>query len=407
MMKFFHFLSIFFCLLFALSPVAAQETADSGWPIEERCLGEPTPPPDDWTFPGTILMTGHYGIHAVSADFDKPYLVAFIYPNTLYGIKSESHYKSAFSPNKQWLVQIEGNYTDTTPEYSLYGTATYFVTGVRVYSTGLSRMSYFIPWYSETAYRGGLHPTPLPEPMWIDNQTIAFEGKRVHPFTGEVSEGDYFEQLDYTNVQGIDEAGYPSPDWTRRIYVTSKYNSEGATLGWIEWGDTQTIEYPLELALGAVVEWTPDSAFFSTTIPANGQEEAENMFPERLALFDRNGNQKSIMFDAQSDRSAEPRISALARWSSDGRFLAFSTLNRQDTLFKRHLYLADRQLSRVIDSCLVVDESLAWSPYGAQLAIMDYYDQKPRRPLMVLDLDTWGLYTVAYHDGSVIGWRED
>jgi hypothetical protein len=396
-------------LFILFSPAAARDAEDTGWPVEERCVGEPTKPPEGWTFPGAILMTGHYGIHAISADFQKPYVVAFIYPPTLYGIKSESPYKSAFPPDKQWIVRLEGNYVDTTPEYSHYGTGIYYITGVRVYSTGLPRMSYFIPWYSESAYRGGLHPTPLPEPMWIDSETIAFEGKRVYPFTGEVSEGDYFEQVYYTNVQGIDEADYPSPDWTRLIYVVSLYNFEGVVYGWIESrGDAaQVIQSPLELSLGAVVEWTPDSAFFSTTIAASGQDSADDFPPERLALFDRNGNQRDIIFDAQTDRSAEPRLSALKRWSTDGRYLAFSILNRKDTIFKRHLYIADRKLRRIIDTCLLVDENLAWSPDGTKLAMMDFYDYKRQRPVMVLDMERWELYTVTYHDGDVIGWRGD
>ena len=400
---------ILLCLIILFSPAAAQDAEGTGWPVEERCVGEATKPPEGWTFPGAILMTGHYGIHAVSADFEKPYVVAFMFPNTLYGIKSESPYKSAFSPDKRWLVRLEGNFVDTTPEYSLYGTGMYYITGVRVYGTGLPRVSHFIPWYSESAYRGGLHPTPLPEPMWIDNETIAFEGKRVYPFTGEVSEGDYFEQVYYTNVQGIDEADYPSPDWTRRIAVVSHDNFDSAVKGWIEsWGDAdQVIQSPLELSLGAVIEWTADSAFFSTTIPASGQNDADNFPPEQLALFDRNGNQKEIIFDARTDRSAEPRLSALKRWSSDSRYLAFSTLCRKDSNSKRHLYIADKALRRVIDTCKLVDTNFAWFSDVNLLAMMDFYDNKVQRPVMVLDMETWGLYTVAYHDGSVIGWRGD
>ena len=55
----------------------AEEATDmeKSWPIEQHCLGEPTPP-DDWAFEGTIFTQGS-GVHAIRADVTTPYYVAF------------------------------------------------------------------------------------------------------------------------------------------------------------------------------------------------------------------------------------------------------------------------------------------------------------------------------------------
>src|SRR5690242_17773324 len=74
-MKILRFIFLLLCLLFAISPAVAQDSENVGWPVEERCVREASKPPDGWTFPGAILMTGHYGIHAVSADVATPYVV--------------------------------------------------------------------------------------------------------------------------------------------------------------------------------------------------------------------------------------------------------------------------------------------------------------------------------------------
>lgn len=71
-----RFFLILPCLLILIIMIHAQEP-DSGWEIIERCVGEPTIPPDDWTFEGTILATGWAGIHGINADWDTPVVQVF------------------------------------------------------------------------------------------------------------------------------------------------------------------------------------------------------------------------------------------------------------------------------------------------------------------------------------------
>jgi hypothetical protein len=92
-------------LFFALSPAAAQESPDAGWPIEERCIGAPTAPPDDWTYSGTILMTGNSGIHGVNAAWETPHVLTFLNDTDLWG--------GALSPDGNWYASPRGNFTIT------------------------------------------------------------------------------------------------------------------------------------------------------------------------------------------------------------------------------------------------------------------------------------------------------
>src|SRR5689334_6655260 len=82
-MKSLCLLATVLCLFLALSPSAAQDTGATGWPVEKRCVSEPTTSPADWSFQGTIFTMDNViyredigGVHAIRADVDTPYYVA-------------------------------------------------------------------------------------------------------------------------------------------------------------------------------------------------------------------------------------------------------------------------------------------------------------------------------------------
>lgn len=64
------------CLLAFTNAISAQPDEPDTFPIEQRCIDAPTQPPDDWTYPGMILMSGYAGIHAMQADWETPRVVA-------------------------------------------------------------------------------------------------------------------------------------------------------------------------------------------------------------------------------------------------------------------------------------------------------------------------------------------
>jgi hypothetical protein len=378
--------------------VGAQDAVSTGWPVEERCVGEPTKPPEGWTFPGAILMTGHYGIHAVSADVPTPYVVAFIRRDQML-----LSFDVTLSPDGRWVSLVEGRYHNTTDLYNTpYATGYYYVTGIRVYNTIGKRESHRVAWESVLDYRGGGQTYPVPIPFWLDNETIVFQGKTINPFTGAISpDANRFFDIQQEGTEGNI---YPAPDWSRRVvvYVGGDIGEAG---GWLE-DTTQNNINHIKLFIAAMVEWSSDSANFVAEIPATDQTESNGFRPPRLALFDRDGNLVDILFDLHTLADDVYGIATFNGWNPNQRYFAFFTLNRYGDL-EPHLFIADFQSGKVIDTCLNVDSRLAWSPDGKLLAVLKEYEH--RVEVQVLDMETWGLYTVAYHDriGRIIGWRED
>src|SRR4051794_21916875 len=69
------------CLLLLLtlmiSAGVSAQAEDNAWPIVQRCFGDATPPPQGWAFDGTLLMTGHYGLHGFHQGWDTPQVLVF------------------------------------------------------------------------------------------------------------------------------------------------------------------------------------------------------------------------------------------------------------------------------------------------------------------------------------------
>jgi hypothetical protein len=76
----------------------ATEEAPQGWPVVERCVGEPIHPPDDWSFEGTILATGWAGIHGINAEWETPFVATFK--------DFRSHMPISISPKGHWIAQV-------------------------------------------------------------------------------------------------------------------------------------------------------------------------------------------------------------------------------------------------------------------------------------------------------------
>lgn len=68
------------------SLVRAQESASNEWKIEQRCLSEPVKPPSDWSFNGTVLFRGQYGIQGIRHDWQTSHVLAFTNSKFAYGV---------------------------------------------------------------------------------------------------------------------------------------------------------------------------------------------------------------------------------------------------------------------------------------------------------------------------------
>jgi hypothetical protein len=73
------------------------------------------------------------------------------------------------------------------------------------------------------------------------------------------------------------------------------------------------------------------------------------------------------------------------------------------TPYHYKLYIADFNLKRIFNTCFSTYYGLAISPDSRLLALNASSDLSG--PILVLDLNTWSLYSVANQKGDIIGWR--
>lgn len=119
---------ILILLLFAVSIAEAQtDSTNNGWEIVERCVGEPTAPPDDWSFEGYFAFYNEDGIHAIRHELATPYYIAFSRPDQFIQYAS-------FSLDGRWL-SIPSGFTERKNWVGQY----YNVTEYRIFNTGLNR----------------------------------------------------------------------------------------------------------------------------------------------------------------------------------------------------------------------------------------------------------------------------
>ena len=108
------------------STVSGDDDPETPWPFEERCIAEPTLPPEDWTYSGTLLMAGYAGIHAMQADWDTSRVEAFFYADRL----GKPLLGGQLSPDGRWYAVPIGEVFTTETSNELWTT-----NGLRLYST--------------------------------------------------------------------------------------------------------------------------------------------------------------------------------------------------------------------------------------------------------------------------------
>ena len=182
----------------------AQEAADTdiGWPIEQQCAGQPTPPPEGWTFEGTIFTRGGDGVHAVRADMATPYYIAF-QSDTEFGAMG------ALSPDGSWFAVPAGQTRNDVRRLLIF----FNIRELRVYSTDGKRELHQVEGTGKADYGMSAFYAVTP-PQWIDNQHLIYYdyGNPQHillinPFTGEV------ESWRSRRIDPL--LSFPSPDRTR------------------------------------------------------------------------------------------------------------------------------------------------------------------------------------------------
>ena len=401
-MRHLAFIPILFAL-FIVAPLAAQDTpADTGWSVEQRCVGDPTPPPADWTYDGTILLTGYAGIHGVDAAWETPRVLTFLNEDNLWG--------GALSPDGSWYASPRGYFTITESYNGITE-----IHELRVFPVNGQRDTYFsIPY--ETEFYQYTHG----QVYWKDNsQFLYFD--MMNPFTGVVQA---WQQPEYVWDAEPYTRQYFSPDWKRQVFYGYVETATGSVWDW-KINDLVNNEILRTLNITSPVAWKPDSSGFGAVIT-----DGADIPTYSLGLFDRDGVQGDVIVSAP-DR--EFGLFAIG-WSADSRYLAFIDFPFNYYMVEgkaysfayydsgNTLYIADMQEKNVIDTCLTVGEGIAWSPqYGVeQLALMP--PGEGLKDVLILDLDAGALHPIAkqlvtynrrIYQGrkssytSIIGWRTD
>ena len=359
------------CGLFLPFAARGHQTEAELWPIVERCLPEPSTAPVDWSFEGDILMDGWAGIHAVNAELDTPYIV---------------HWGTGLlSPDGEWILNWEYDYdleqNDRGFPMAFYNYDYHDVEVIHINSG--ERLTF--PWWATLSISAGPYPYPGAGPLWLDNErfvTFYGWGGIAHQVgdlkTGEITDWDGISLHDYeTSI---------SPDGTRIISYSSLFDRTES----IQITDTIVgTDYDLRRAL-----WSPDSSRFADFLSN------ENDNTRFLSIFDRNGN-----LIAQPMQQVD-RYFVLEAWSSDADQLALTILRQPDpediTIRQYTPYIVDVHAQVVYDLCIEDARGWAWSPDGSSFATILGDGQQP---VVIVDIEQWKSYIVAYHAGRVLRWR--
>ena len=394
-------LLFFVCLILLSINIAFAQDSGEGWPIVERCVPEPTAPPADWTYPGVILATGWAGLHGIRSDLNKPYVIVFT--KFFNGFEWQWDFDGFLSPDNRWLVT-----TDETGIVSHREPAPVpvVVNAFNVYSTLEDKQEYHITWeanYTIEAITGNGQYDYFQRIRWWDSEHLVYvnEGSQgmwkdesklvlINPFTGKITDLP-------TNFQGIMPVLLPhflavlSPDKTRLLY-------EPSISPFFYLYDTAT-QTPFSVSLEenarweGVPSWKPDSSQFLIR-----HEETDGQYS--LYIHDKDGNPIELFyrFNGSTDSMHYPIENT---WSKDGRYFEMYSKGEEGIL-----YIADSLERIIINTCLNGgQEYIAWSPDETMLAY-SAYRPSDNDPVRILDLKRWQSYTVAYHDGSIVGWRD-
>lgn len=364
-MKYFLFVVLVFMGLIP-DMAAAQDDSIETWDIVKRCLLNPIAPDESWSFDGEILMYGWAGIHGVNANLDTPYVVSW--------------HRGVISPDGQWiLTQKVHSYTEQLTGGGPLGRYYFFYGDIYVQNLETGEQLVF-PWQGQYIMNSSPYLGLPVDPLWLDNHRfIAFYDRPDMTRVADINTG---EVVEWENIDLRDTELSISPDLTRMVYYSNLYSlPDNQLIGADSIGEAYDFGIPL---------WSNNSALIADTIFDSYSGTGGGN--QTLVLYDRDGNKLATPF------AVENMGVGLLQWSPNDQYLAFTVTDYNDY---SNTYLLDMQQQVVIDLCADA-QGWAWSPNGSQFATIIGSGQAP---VVVVEMQQWQPYIVAYHTGRVFMWR--
>lgn len=389
-----------------VNSVFADDDPMTPWPIEEQCISQPTQPPDDWTYSGTLLMAGYAGIHAMRADWDTPRIEAFFSTDAL-GYPLEG---GQLSPDSRWYAVPVGTVT-VEPSFNQF----WHTNALRIYSLVDDRVLDFVidDYADELDYRYycGCSWT-LDTVQWLDNETLIVGGLLIRPFDAEVVLAPFWSG--WFNLYLVKTTF--SPDVQRVVGVQ---RIQTTRIGVYNPRNPDEMFTPIELLDG--VAWRHSSDGF---VAEHFREPRYEIVADYLSLYSRDGEFVEVVFDPEGGSLDIERIISGRNelgWSGDDVFFAF-VFTPPDA--PARLMLIDTENELVIDTCLSPSSQEVWtsstqrisqpiwSPDSTQIAILMTGGQN--HAVVIIDMERWQAYRVATHinrrgalNADMIGWIAD
>lgn len=370
-------------LLFVVSIAQAHtDSADDAWEIVERCIGEPTTPPIDWSYDGTIIMSGYAGLHGMNANWETPHILVF---DRLYN----SSYNT-LSPDGTYLVLQEREVYG--PAVNGFGTAAFVdVTQLVVHDTTNSSVATFD--WEEIYELGGGRAIAFRQLRWLNNEEIIFEQgaldsrKQVvilNVITGEIRPYEY-------PIYPLwrEPFFYASPNWATAIQSDRSYEFWNVV-------DVESGEeiYREDEVVVRRASWSANSeqvvfykSFIANRFDASGE----------LVLANSDFTEQELMLNISEH---DNYITSLA-WSQDGQYFSYF----QDTLHIAHI-----EEKIIYDTCIsdIHRDEVIWSPTAPILAYQT--SGSGYRPMVIINFFENISYIVGVHyisSGNMLGWRAD
>lgn len=356
----------------------ADDDPETPWPIEERCVGEPIEPPDDWTFEGTIIAEGPFGIHGISFQGDTPYVLAF------QDEWIDTGGYGSLSPGGRWYAIPEGYFVDDGSTASAAGNVV--IENLLIYDLTQRGQALRVPWnnvyyWSQGTGTSGFYDSQ--SPVWLDEDTVVYARDdtyyRIEVPSLEIQAFRWPDGLieptrtNYTNL---------SPDWTRIEFGGTLYDA---------WTGKHIADFYPSGILSDLprVAWHPNSSEFIYQTSTD------------VAIRNRYGELLELVVNQPENFTQGGFLVYSSAYSTGGNTIWMRQVHSPQQ--GSPLILADRHEQVLWDTCITgwVFRAAWFSPDGEQVAILSQDDE-----LLILEIHAWRLVrTNIYHSGEIIGWR--